>query len=120
VPAPVPSALESVTPHALDAPAREHCRLNSHLLRRSLEDAAADAGVFALRVLTDTQDVHGLGPGGAKRRQNAGEEPNRAQVHVLVEALPNWEKQFPQTHVIWDSGKSDGAEVDRVVVGQDG
>ena len=76
-----------------------------------------DAGVFALGVLADAQDVHVPRAPIAKRAGDAVEHLDRAEVDVLVEAGGSG-AGAPQRHVVRDGGEAHRAEVDRVVVRQ--
>ena len=53
-------------------------------------------------------------PAVGERRREAGQQPHRAEVHVLVEALPKRQNQLPHRHVIGDPWRADRAEVDGV------
>src|SRR6266542_5338547 len=67
---------------------REHGILLNGLPRRAGVESAADARVFAFAVLPHADHVD-LGCATiCERRRDAGQEPNRSQVHVLIEVLP--------------------------------
>ena len=81
-------------------------------------DDAADAGVEVAGVLAHDDVVDVLGPLVLERRLDAREEPDRAQVDVLVER----EARLQQDALLEDAGLhvgvADGAEQDRVVLAQ--
>ena len=54
------------------------------------------------------------GPRSRERRRDAGQQPHRPQVHVLLEPLPDRQDEFPHRDVIGHRGRADGAEVDGV------
>ena len=83
-------------------------------------DAAAAAGIFAFGILTHDHPVEIAGTGMAQRRGDAGQDPGRPDIGVLVKALADREAQAPQRDVIGDIRGADRAKVDRVEFLQSG
>ena len=99
----------------VDAGAREHRDVGRDLLRQALMHAAADAGIFAFRILAHDHPVE-LGPADvAQRAGDAGQDAGRPHIGVLVERLADREPQAPQRDVIGHVGRADRAEIDRVM-----
>src|SRR6185437_7712989 len=109
---------EGVADDALDAVAGEDVHLQADLVAHADVHAAAGAGVLALGVLAYAHHVDVGRPPPRQRRRHAGQEPDRADVQVEVEALPDRQQQPPQRDVVGHGRRADGAEVDRVVPGQ--
>ena len=110
--------LEGEAHDAGDAGAGEHRDVGRDLLAAGPMHAAADAGIFAFRVLAHDHPVE-LGPGDvAQRAGDAGQDAGRADIGVLVERLADREPQAPQRDVVGHVGRADGAEVDRVELAQ--
>ena len=109
-----PGELKGVAHHALDADAREDRRLHRHLDWQADVGPAADAGVLALGVLADDDevDVARLLPG--QRALDPRQEDAGAVAHVLLEALADRQAQAAQRDVIGDGRKADRAEEDGV------
>src|SRR5690348_14012064 len=78
--------------------------------------AAADAGIFALRVLAHDDPVELLVFHVAQRRRYAGQDARRPYIGVLVERLADGEPQSPQRDVIWNVRVTRRAEEDGIVV----
>ena len=85
--------LERKLQHPVHAYAGHHAFLHNDLALRALKHAPAYAGVFAFGVFA--HDVHVNLTGLARctvaahhRRDDAGHEPRRAQIDVLVELSP--------------------------------
>src|SRR5262249_24440425 len=81
---------------------------------QTLVHAAADAGILALRVLANDHPVQLRAGDMAQRAGDAGQDPGRAYVGVLVERLADGQAQAPQGDVIRDVRRTDGAEQDGV------
>ena len=104
---------ERVTDDALDPDPREDVHLQADLVAHADVHAAAGAGVLALGVLAHAHHVDvGRGPAG-ERRGHARQEPDRADVQVQVEALPDRQQEPPQRDVVGHARRADRAEVDR-------
>ncbi len=99
---------------AADAGAGEDRGLGRDLFRVAPVRAPAVAGIFALAVLAHDDPVDAAGRDGAKRRLDPRQEPRRAHIGVLVEALADGEAQAPQGQVVGQIGVADGAEEDRI------
>ena len=85
--------LEGVAQDPLDAVPREHAGLLGHLVRRAAMDAAADARVLAFGVLAHADHVDVGRAAVRERRGEAGQQPHRPQVDVLIEALAERQDQ---------------------------
>ena len=85
-----------------------------HFVRRADVHAAADARVLALGVLAHADHVDVGRRAVRERRGQAGQQPHRPQVHVLLEALPERQQQIPHGDVIGNCRRSDRAEIDGV------
>ena len=79
--------LEGVANDALHSSPRHHGDVLCDLDRQSLVHAAADTGVLALRVLAHDHPVQLRAGDMAKWADDAGQDPGRAYVGVLVERL---------------------------------
>ena len=77
--------LEGVLQHAVDPDAGHHRLLDHDLAVGPLEDAAADAGVLALGVLADDEEVDVTRHPTRQRAGHARDEAARTEVDVLVE-----------------------------------
>ena len=98
--------------------AREQAGLLGHFVRRADVNPAAEAGVFAFRVLAHADHVD-VGRGAiGERRGEAGQQPHRPQVDVLLEALAQRQQQIPDRDVIGHRRRADRAEVDGVERGR--
>ena len=62
----------------------------------AFEDLAADAGVFAFGVLPHDVEVDVAGLASGQRAGHAGHQPDRPQVHVLVEGAAELQQAAPQ------------------------
>src|SRR5947209_6764404 len=113
------SPLERVATDAFDAFASVDAALDRHLVRCISLEAPADAGVFAFGVLANAEHVDGLRRAIAERRWDAVQNAHGSQVDVLVEALPDREQESAKAHVVGHGWKPDGAEIDRVMIGED-
>src|SRR5205823_7125552 len=92
--------------------AREDNRLDSDLIGCPAAQAPANAGVLALRVLTDADDVD-LGRALADQRaRDAGQQAHRAEIDVLVEALAQRQQQPPEADVVRHARITDRTEQD--------
>ena len=113
--APPAGELERVARDPLDSLAREHVRLDPDLVRQAPVGPPADPGVLALGVLAHAQHVDLRR---AQRALDPGQQPDRAQVHVLVEHLADRQQEPPERHVVGHVRRADGADVDGVVAAQ--
>ena len=98
--------LEGVADAALDAHAGVDRALGGDLVRRALAQEAALAGVGALGVLADHDEVDVRRP------------EERAQVDVQVEVEAHLQQQAPLDHPGRHVGRADGAEEDGVEAAQ--
>ena len=110
--------LEGVADHALDADGGVQGDLGGDLEGGAGAHGAAVADVGALGALAHDEEVDlaRLGQRGGDAREQAG----GAQVHEVVEAEAELQQQAPLEHAGGDAGVADGAEQDRVVLGQGG
>ena len=99
----------------VDAGAREHRHVGRDLLGQAAMHAAADAGIFAFRVLAHDHPVELRAGDVAQRAGDAGQDARRAHVGVLVERLADGEPQAPQRDVVGHVGRAGRAEQDGVV-----
>ena len=110
----VPAQLEGVAHDPVDAAAGEHRRLHHHLLLGALEAAAADRRILALGVLAHDDEVDVARPAARQRRSDAGHQPHRPDVGILIEAAAQPDQQPPERDVVRDQGReADGAQEDR-------
>ncbi len=98
----------------LDAATREQARLLGHFVRRAPVQPSAEPGVFAFGVLAHAHPVDVGGCAVAQRPRHAGQQPHRAQIDELLEALPDRQDQFPDRHVVGHGGRADRPEVDGI------
>ena len=96
----------------LHAGAREHGQIHANLFRVALMHAPARAGIFAFGVLAHDNPVEVADA--AQRPFDAGQEPGRAHIGVLVERLADREPQAPQRDVIGHARITRRAEIDRI------
>src|SRR5262245_66625683 len=75
---------------------------------------AAGARILALGILAHDDPVEVAGPDTAQRAGHAGQQPGRAHVRVLVEALADRETEPPERDVVRNVGRPDRAEIDGV------
>ena len=75
---------------------------------------AAAAGIFAFGVFTHDNPVEIAGADIPQRRGDAGQDPGRPDVGVLVKALADRQAQAPQRDVIGNIGRADRTKVDRI------
>ena len=106
--------LERVAQAALDALACVDRLLDGDLVGRASLEEAAGAGVEALGVLADDDEVDLLGSLVAERRVDAGVELDRAQVDVEVELEAQAQQDALLEDAGLDVGVADGAEQDGV------
>src|SRR5207248_3094460 len=99
---------------ALDAAAGENADLLRDLVGRADVEPAADAAVLPFRVLAHADHVDVRGRPSGEWRADAGHQPHRPQVHVLIEPLPDRENELPDSDVVRDRLIADRAEIDRV------
>jgi hypothetical protein len=105
---------EGVAHDALDADAGEDSDFRAYFLRQAAMHPPAAAGIFTFGVFTHDHPVEVAGPGMPQRRGDAGQDPGRPDVGVLVKALADRQAQAPQRDVIGNIGRADRAEIDRV------
>ena len=86
-----------------------------HLVLGAVEHAPADLGIFALVVLAHDAEVDVAGGAAGQRAGDAGQQPHRAQVDVLLEGAADRDQQAPERDVVGHAGEADRAEEDRVV-----
>ena len=110
--------VEGVADGALGAEARGAGDLRGDLLRRALVLEAAHAGVEALGVLADDDEVDVLRPLVLEGAVDVGVELDRAQVDVLVELEAQAEEDALLQDAGRDVGVADGAEEDGVELAQ--
>ena len=84
------------------------------LVRRPGVHAATESGIFALGVLAHADHVDIGGAAVGERRADAWQQPHRAQIDVLAEALTDRKNQLPHGDVIRHGGRTDRAEIDRI------
>ena len=106
--------LERVAHDALDADAGENRDLRADFLRQPAMHPPAAAGIFAFGVFAHDHPVEIAGADMAQRRGDAGQDPGRPDVGVLVKALADRQAQAPQRDVVGNIGRADRAEIDRV------
>ena len=106
--------LERVAHDAVAAPAREDRLLDGQLLRRAPVEAPADLRVLPFVVLAHDHHVDVRGPAAGERRPGPLQEANGSQVDVLMEAAPDRDQKAPERDVVRHTGKSHGAEEDRL------
>jgi hypothetical protein len=99
---------------ALDAHAREDVDLHADLVRQPDVHPAAGSGVLALGVLPDAHHVDVRGAALAQGRGHARQEPDRADVQIEVEPLPDGQEEAPQGDVVGDRRRADRAQIDGV------
>ncbi len=85
---------------AVHARARHHRFLDHHLAVGAGEHAPADAGVFALGVLAhhveiDVARLARIAIAVHQRAADAGHQPHRAQVDILVKRAPELQQRTP-------------------------
>ena len=109
---------ERVADDPLDAVPRVEALLGRDLVRRAVAQDAAGADVRPLGALADDDhvDVAGLDPG--ERGGDAGKQPDRAQVDVVVELEPQPQQQAALEDAAGHRRVADRAEQDRVVPAQ--
>ena len=103
---------------ALDAGAGEDRNVDARLQRQPGMHAAADAGIFALGVLTHDHPVDLFGKLRPQRPLHAGHKPCRADIGELVEALADGKAQLPERNMVRDLRVADGAEIDGMKAAQ--
>ena len=86
-----------VLDHPLDPATREDARLHRHFAVVTLVHASSDVCVLPLGVLAHTHDVHFLRGGDRAEGSGPGEELDGAEVHVLVEGLPDRHDARPRS-----------------------
>src|SRR5215475_3351406 len=112
--APLPRQIESVAQHTLDAAPGEYDGLLGDLVRRALLETSAPAAIFAFGIFAHTDEVDLATAFVAKRALRPGEQLDRAQVDVLVEALAYFDQHAAQADVIGHARRiADRAQVDR-------
>ena len=98
--------LEAVAEDPLDAVPREEAGLLGDFVRRADVDAAAEPGVLALGVLAHADHVDVGRRAVRERRRQAGKQPHRPQVDVLLKALAQRQQQIPHRDVIGNRRRS--------------
>ena len=106
--------LEGVAHDAVAADAGKDRLLHRHFHRRSRKEPAADLGILALVVLAHDVEIDLAGLAVLERRVDAGKQPHRPQIDVLLEVAADRDQQAPQRDMIGHAGISDGAEEDAV------
>ncbi len=106
--------LEGVAHDPVAAAAGEDRLLHRHLVIGALIEPAADRRIFALVVLAHDIEIDVARGAVAQWRLNAGEQPHRAQIDVLLEVAAQRDQQAPQRDVIGHVGIADRAEKDGV------
>jgi hypothetical protein len=88
--------------------------LLGYLVRRALFEASAPAAVFAFGILAHADEIDFLMTLITQRALRSGEQLDRAEIDVLVEALADFDQQLAQADVIGHARRiADCAEVDR-------
>src|SRR5262249_48653310 len=103
-----------VTKHTSDATAREHGLLDHGFFRGPLIDAPADVRVFSLHVFPDDLETDVAGFPVFQWGFNALEQPDRAEIYILLKAAANRDQQTPQREVIGNVRMADRAEKDGI------
>lgn len=108
--------LEAEAQDALDPGTGEDRGLDRDLVRRALVHAPAGAGILALGVLADAEDIEVLR---AQRALDARQQAMRADVGILHERLADRQQQAVQRDGIGHLRRpADGAEQDGVETAQ--
>jgi hypothetical protein len=103
----------------VDAMAAHHGLLDHDLALGVGKHPAADARILAFGVFAHDVKVDVAGLAIGQRTLDAGHQPHRAQVHVLVERPAKLQQRPPQRHMVGNLRRpAHGAEVNRVVAGQ--
>src|SRR5262249_31069730 len=84
------------------AVASEKTGLFRSLVGRAYVNAAAETRVLALGIFADAHHVDVGAAAVGERRREAGEEPHRPQVDVLLKTLAQRKQQVPDRDVIWN------------------
>ncbi|KAG0921558.1 hypothetical protein G6F32_015048 [Rhizopus arrhizus] len=107
---------ERVAHDAVGAVAREDGFLDEDFAVGVGEPAAAKNGVFAFGVLPHDEEIDVAGAPAGQRAGHAVEQPDMAQVDVLVEFAPELQQRPPQRDMVGHGrGPAHGAEEDGVV-----
>jgi hypothetical protein len=85
---------------------------------RTLEHPAADRRVLAFRILADDEEIDVAGTPVGQRARDAGHQPHRTKVDVLIELAPEQQQRAPERDVIRDGRRpANGAEENGLVGG---
>jgi len=114
----LPRQLESIAQNAIRTVAREHRHLRSKLMVGARVHPPADLRIFAFDIFADDPHINIAGAFVTQRRRNAGQEPHRAQVHILIELAPDRDQQLPQRDMIRHTGKAHRTKEDRIMIAQ--
>ena len=107
---------ERVFHDAIDAAPREDRLLHADFVFRAAIEPAADRRIFAFVIFAHDPEIDVTGFASRQRRRNAGHQPHRAHVGVELEFAADGNEQTPERNVIGYAGKSDGAQVDGIVI----
>ena len=77
--------------------------------------AAADAGIFALRILPHDDPIELRAGDMAQRADDSGQHARGTNIGVLIERLADRQPQTPKADMVRHVGRAHRAEIDRVV-----
>src|SRR5438105_736056 len=106
--------LKGITHDPLGTLAGKDNGLDSDLVGGSLSEPAADTRVLAFGILAHTHHVDLGRTLAGEWAADAGQEAHWPQVHILVEALADWQQQAPQRDVVRYSRIADRTEQDGI------
>ena len=107
---------ERILEHAIDAVAREGRGLHHRLPSAPFENSSADRRVLALGIFAHHPELDIADLSVGQRRLDPRHKAHGPQVNIKVELTAHRNEQLPQRNMIRHTGKTAGAEKDRVVM----
>ena len=110
--------LEGIAHDPVAAAAGEHRLLGGKLVLGAAIESSANFGIFALDVFAHDEEIDIAGHPVPQWRNHAFQQPDGAQIDILVELPPDRDQHVPQGDMVGHAGPADRAEEDRVMLAQ--